>query len=127
LRRARHSLRDRRQRRLRGLGSQYIPANTFPDDLPVPLPAGKDVLGRGGAAIIEPSEGEVIAGPLYGEEGMLVADCDLRVSLHAKRWFDVVGHYSREEILPSLPGGSEGLDGRAGQPSAADPAAVDRA
>jgi nitrilase len=43
--------------------------------------------------------GEVIAGPLYGEEGILVADCDLRVGLHAERRFDVAGHYSREDIL----------------------------
>ncbi|MEA2161244.1 MAG: hypothetical protein QOD66_3624, partial [Solirubrobacteraceae bacterium] len=27
------------------------------------------------------------------------ADCDLRRGLHAKRWFDSVGHYGREELL----------------------------
>ena len=43
--------------------------------------------------IVDPQWGELIAGPLYGEEGMLVADCDLRRGLHAKRWFDAVGHY----------------------------------
>jgi nitrilase len=78
---------------------QYIPASAFPADFPVPLPDGKDVFGRGGAAIVEPTWGEVIAGPLYGEEGMVVADCDLRRGLHAKRWFDAVGHYSRAEVL----------------------------
>ena len=78
---------------------QYIPASAFPADFPVPLPEGKDVFGRGGAAIVEPTWGEVIAGPLYGEEGMVVADCDLRRGLHAKRWFDAVGHYSRVEVL----------------------------
>ena len=77
---------------------QYIPRSAFPDDFPVELPDA-EVLGRGGAAIIEPTWGEVIAGPLYGEEGILVADCDLRAGLHAKRWFDVVGHYSREDVL----------------------------
>ncbi len=41
----------------------------------------------------------MIAGPLYGEEGIVVADCDLRAGLHAKRWFDVVGHYGRREVL----------------------------
>jgi nitrilase len=81
---------------------QFIPASAFPDDFPVPAPEGNEVIGRGGAAIIEPDGGEVIAGPLYGEEGMLVADCDLRVSLHAKRWFDAVGHYSREDVLARL-------------------------
>jgi nitrilase len=84
---------------------QYIPADAFPDDFPVPLPQGKDVFGAGGAAIVEPAEGEVIAGPLYGEEGIVVADCDLGVGLHAKRWFDAVGHYSREDVLaPSVTG-----------------------
>jgi nitrilase len=78
---------------------QYIPATAFPGDFPVPLPDGKQVFGRGGAAVIEPTWGEVIAGPLYDEEGIVVADCDLRRGLHAKRWFDAVGHYSREEVL----------------------------
>jgi nitrilase len=81
---------------------QFIPASAFPDDFPVPLPEGKEVFGRGGAAVAEPDEGEVIAGPLYGEEGMVIADCDLRAALHAKRLFDVVGHYSREDVLPRL-------------------------
>jgi len=54
---------------------------------------------RGGAVIVEPDDGEVIAGPLYDEEGIVVADCDLRVGLHAKRWFDAVGHYGREDVL----------------------------
>jgi nitrilase len=77
---------------------QYIPRSAFPDDFPVPLP-DKEVFGRGGAVIVEPAEGEVIAGPLYDEEGMLVADCDLRVGLHAKRFFDAVGHYGRQDVL----------------------------
>jgi nitrilase len=77
---------------------QYIPRAAFPDDFPVPLPE-REVFGRGGAAIVEPTWGELVAGPLYDEEGMLVADCDLRRGLHAKRWFDAVGHYSREDVL----------------------------
>jgi nitrilase len=77
---------------------QYIPRSAFPEDFPVPLP-DREVLGRGGAVIVEPTWGEVIAGPLYDEEGMITADCDLREGLHAKRWFDAVGHYSRAEVL----------------------------
>jgi nitrilase len=57
------------------------------------------VYGRGGAAIVEPTWGQVIAGPVYDEETVLVADCDLRAGLHAKRWFDAVGHYSRTDVL----------------------------
>src|SRR3954451_10724192 len=80
---------------------QYIPRSAFGDDFPVPLPES-EVFGRGGAAIVEPTWGEVIAGPLYGSEGMVVADCDLRAGLHAKRWFDAVGHYSRADVLSSV-------------------------
>jgi nitrilase len=77
---------------------QYIPRSAFPDDFPAKLP-DYEVFGRGGAAIIEPTEGDVIAGPLYDREGIVTADCDLREGLHAKRWFDSVGHYSREDVL----------------------------
>jgi nitrilase len=85
--------------------AQYIPASAFPDDFPMPLPEDQDVFCRGGAAIIEPDEGDVIAGPLYDEEGIVVADCDLRVGLRAKRWFDAIGHYGREDVLPRLVSG----------------------
>jgi nitrilase len=78
---------------------QYIPAAAFPADFPVALPEDKEVFGRGGAAIMEPTGGEVIGGPLYDEEGIVLADCDLRSGLHAKRWFDAAGHYSREDVL----------------------------
>jgi nitrilase len=77
---------------------QFIPRAAFPEDFPVDLP-DSEVYGRGGAVVIEPKWGEIVAGPLYGEEGMVVYDCDLRDGLHAKRWFDAVGHYSREDVL----------------------------
>src|SRR4051795_2787919 len=92
---------------------QYIPRSAFPDDFPAPLPEKKAVFLSGGAAVIEPSDGRVIAGPLFGQEGMVIADCDLRVGLHSKRWFDAVGHYGREEVLwpaatlPGLNGGPQ--------------------
>jgi nitrilase len=82
---------------------QYIPAAAFPSDFPVALPEGKEVFGRGGAAVIEPTLGEVIGGPMYDQEGMVIVDCDLRRGLHAKRWFDSVGHYSRQDVLAPEP------------------------
>jgi nitrilase len=87
---------------------QYIPRSAFPDDFPIALPEGHDVFGRGGACIVDPEWGEVIAGPLYDEEGMVLADCDLRRGLHAKRWFDAVGHYSRTDVLAEPEGASGG-------------------
>jgi nitrilase len=85
---------------------QFIPASAFPADFPVALPEGRERFGDGGAVIVEPTWGKVVAGPLYGEEGMLVADLDLREGLKAKRWFDVVGHYARSDVL--LPGHRRG-------------------
>jgi nitrilase len=82
---------------------QFIPAAAFPDDFPIELP-DTELFGNGGAAIVEPTEGDVIAGPLYGEEGIVIADCDLSACLHAKRWFDAVGHYSREDVLAAPEG-----------------------
>lgn len=79
---------------------QYIERSDFPNDFPVPLP-DDEVFGRGGAAIIEPRGGEIVAGPLYGKEGIVTAEIDLRVGLSAKRWFDVVGHYKRIDTGPS--------------------------
>jgi nitrilase len=77
---------------------QYIPGSAFPDDFPVDIDRDA-VYGRGGAAIVEPTAGDLIAGPLYDGEGILIADCDLRAGLRAKRWFDAVGHYSRTDVL----------------------------
>jgi nitrilase len=86
---------------------QFIPRAAFPDDFPVELPE-REVFGNGGAVIVDPEWGEVIAGPLYGEEGMLFADCDLRRGLHAKRWFDAVGHYGRADLLAPRADGAGG-------------------
>jgi nitrilase len=77
---------------------QYIPGSAFPDDFPVPVER-EYVYGRGGALIADPQNGEIVAGPLYGAEGRVIHDCDLRRGLHAKRWFDAVGHYSRDDVL----------------------------
>ena len=83
---------------------QFIPASAFPADFPLALPDGVEVFGRGGACIVSPV-GEVIAGPVYDAEAIVIADCDLREALHAKRYFDVAGHYGRADVLgrPTLP------------------------
>jgi len=80
---------------------QYLPRAAFAEDFPARIPDGIDCLGRGGAVIIDPL-GTVIAGPLYDGEGLVVADCDLRVGLRAKRWFDAVGHYSRSDLFDPM-------------------------
>ncbi|MDX6285670.1 MAG: nitrilase [Frankiales bacterium] len=81
---------------------QYVTAASYPDDFPVSLPDGVDTISRGGTCIVEPEDGAYLAGPLYGEEGVLYADCDLRGAITNKGWFDVTGHYSREDVLIPL-------------------------
>jgi nitrilase len=81
---------------------QFVDRSAFPADFPVAMPDG-DVFMRGGAVVVGP-RGEVISGPLYGSEGMIVADCDLRAGLRTRAWFDPVGHYAREDALLPLLG-----------------------
>ena len=78
---------------------QYIPAVGVPRRLPGAAARGQGGLRARRRRDLRADDGEVIAGPLYDEEGIVVADCDLRAGLRAKRWFDVVGHYSREDVL----------------------------
>jgi nitrilase len=53
---------------------------------------------RGGSAIISPL-GEVLAGPLYDQEGTLLAELDLAEVARSKFDFDVVGHYARPDVF----------------------------
>ena len=62
---------------------------TWPKDKP---------LIRGGSVIISPM-GEVIAGPLYNEEGLISAEIDLKDIVKARYDMDPVGHYSRPDIF----------------------------
>ncbi|OIW08474.1 hypothetical protein TanjilG_03150 [Lupinus angustifolius] len=56
------------------------------------------VVCAGGSVIISPS-GAVLAGPSYEGEALISADLDLGEIARAKFDFDVVGHYSRPEVL----------------------------
>ncbi len=57
-----------------------------------------EVLSAGGSVIVAPS-GEVIAGPLFGSEGILTAELDLEALYKYKLDFDVNGHYTRNDIF----------------------------
>jgi nitrilase len=43
--------------------------------------------------------GKAVAGPLFGEEGILYADLDMAEVVKAKLDFDVVGHYARPDVF----------------------------
>ena len=83
--------------------NQYVTKSMYPSDLVgiEELHNQPEVMCRGGSAIISPL-GEVLAGPLYDQEGILYADIDLAQVSKSKFDFDVVGHYARPDIFRLL-------------------------
>jgi nitrilase len=74
-------------------------AASYPDDFPLRAELdGPDLLGHGGSAILSP-DGSYLAGPLYGEEGILYADLDPQRLYEERQRFDPAGHYNRPELL----------------------------
>jgi nitrilase len=74
-------------------------AGSYPDDFPLrEALASLDVLGRGGSAILAP-DGSYLAGPLYGEEGILYADLEPQRLDEERQRFDPAGHYHRPDVL----------------------------
>ena len=76
-------------------------ASSLPEELE-PHPgrvAGPDTLVmRGGSAIIGP-DGGYVAGPVYDETALLVADLDLRRVAEERMTLDTSGHYARKDVL----------------------------
>ncbi len=80
--------------------NQFITKDMYPSDLEglEDLDDFPDILSRGGSTIIAPL-GEVLAGPLYDKEDMLVADLDLGEIARSRFDFDAVGHYARPDVF----------------------------
>lgn len=80
--------------------NQFVTKDMYPADLPgiEELCDQPDMLCRGGSAIMGPL-GDVVAGPLYDQEGILYADLDLGEVTRSKFDFDVVGHYARPDVF----------------------------
>ena len=81
--------------------NQYVTKAMYPADLPgIADLAGKpEVMCHGGSVIVSPL-GDVIAGPLFDQEGILYAELDLADVVRAKYDFSVVGHYARARCIP---------------------------
>ena len=74
-------------------------AASYPDDFPLrELLDGIEIVGRGGSAILAP-DGSYLAGPLYGEEGILYAELDPARLAEERQRFDPAGHYHRPDVL----------------------------
>jgi len=80
--------------------NQFVPAGAYPAELLAHAAENepRHEYCRGGSAIVSPL-GEVIAGPLFDQEGELRADLDLDDVTRARLDFDVAGHYARPDIF----------------------------
>ena len=76
-------------------------ASDMPDDLEELsrlYPDGDEWVNSGDSAIIAPG-GELVAGPLHNEEGIVYGQIDIERAAMARRTLDIVGHYSRPDVF----------------------------
>ena len=80
--------------------NQFVTKDMYPGDLQkhAELAEQPEIMCRGGSVIVSPL-GEIIAGPLYDQEGILYAELDLEEVVRSKVDFDVVGHYARPDVF----------------------------
>jgi nitrilase len=74
----------------------YQRAASYPAE--IELADGPDLIGRGGSAILGP-DGGYLAGPLWDEEGLLLATLDPQLLYEERQRFDPAGHYHRPDVL----------------------------
>ena len=74
-------------------------------DIPADLPDREDLyptteewINPGDSAVIAPG-GEIVAGPMHQEKGILFAEIDSKRVAISKRDLDITGHYSRPDIF----------------------------
>jgi nitrilase len=79
--------------------NQFCRRSDYPSDFRSDLPADPEaIVSRGGACIVDPL-GNVLAGPLWDQEGIIVAPIEMRATTQGLYDFDPVGHYSRPDVF----------------------------
>ena len=80
--------------------NQFVKKDMYPENLETleELEGRPEIMCRGGSVIVAPL-GDVIAGPLFDEEGILYAQLDMTEVVKSKIDFDVVGHYRRPDVF----------------------------
>jgi nitrilase len=78
--------------------NQYFTKSMYPEKYQPYIQDEKEEICPGGSVIVNP-QGKIIAGPLFGEAGVLLADLDLEYVIKGKMEFDVCGHYARNDIF----------------------------
>lgn len=78
--------------------NQYIRKADYPERFQPELQEEPEIMSAGGSVIVSPT-GEVLAGPLWNQEGLLTAGLDFSVLAKSKLDFDVTGHYARPDVF----------------------------
>ena len=78
--------------------NQYFRRSDYPEEHWREMAQVPEDCCRGGSAIVSPL-GEVLAGPLWDQEGVLVAEIDLKEVIRSRFDFSVNGHYHRPDIF----------------------------
>ena len=78
--------------------NQFFTKSMYPDKYQHLVQDEPENMCRGGSVIFSPL-GKKIAGPLFDKAGALVAEIDLEEINFSKLDFDVIGHYSRDDIF----------------------------
>lgn len=78
---------------------QVMRRSDFPEDYASRIDAAPDAWMMHGRSVIVGPLGEVLAGPLLDEEGILTAEVDLDDIIGAKLDFDPIGHYARPDLF----------------------------
>lgn len=78
---------------------QHLKREAFPGSIVNRLAGQGDApLIRGGSLIVAPS-GQILEGPFYNEDGLLVAKLDMDDIPRARFDFDAAGHYARPDVF----------------------------
>ncbi|WP_338875875.1 carbon-nitrogen hydrolase family protein [Spirosoma sp. SC4-14] len=78
--------------------NQFVRKADYPERYQPDLVNEPDIMSRGGSVIISPL-GEMLAGPLWNQEGLLTAELDFATLAKSKLDFDCVGHYARNDVF----------------------------
>ena len=78
--------------------NQFVRKSDYPPQYLADLEDENDIMSAGGSVIYSPM-GDILAGPVWNEEGLLTAELDFSVLVKSKLEFDVVGHYSRNDVF----------------------------
>jgi nitrilase len=78
--------------------NQFVRQSDYPATYQLDLIDEPEIMSRGGSVIISPM-GEILAGPLWDQEGLLTAELDFSVLAKSKLDFDCIGHYARPDVF----------------------------